>query len=89
MKLADLLPEAEIREAVLSEYEKRFALFKLTDEKFRKKYGMSLQEFENKNIIAEKGFSWDIEQDAMNWEHAIEGIRYIEEKIKKIQEITE
>lgn len=48
MKLADLLPETEIREAVLSEYEKRLALFKLTDERFRKKYVMSFQEFEKK-----------------------------------------
>jgi hypothetical protein len=89
MKLADLLPEKEIKDAVLSEYEKRFALFKLTDEKFRKKYGMSFQEFEKKNLVAEKGFSWDIEQDSMNWEHAIEGIRYLGDKIKKIREMSE
>ncbi|MEW6714299.1 MAG: hypothetical protein AB1306_04310 [Nitrospirota bacterium] len=89
MKLADLLPEKEIKEAVLSEYEKRLALFKLTDEKFRKKYGMSFQEFEKKNLVAEKGFTWDSEQDSMNWEHAVEGIRYLADKIKKIQAISE
>ena len=89
MKLTDLLPEKEIKEAVLSEYEKRLTLFKLTDEKFRKKYGMSFQEFEKKNLVAEKGFSWDIEQNSMNWEHAIEGIRYLEDKIRKIKEISE
>ena len=75
MKLADLLPEKEIREAVLSEYEKRLTLFKITDEKFRKKYNMRFQEFEKKNLVAEKGFSWDIEQDSMNWELAVENIR--------------
>lgn len=89
MKLADLLPEKEIKEAVLSEYEKRLALFKLTDEKFRKKYGMSAQEFEKKNLVAEKGFSWDIEQDSMSWEHAMEGIRYLKDKIKQIKEMSE
>jgi len=89
MKLADLLPEKEIKEAVLSEYEKRLVLFKLTNEKFRKKYGMSFKEFEEKKLVAEKGFSWDVEQDSMNWEHAVEGIRYLEEKIKKIKEISE
>lgn len=55
MRLADLLPEKEIKKAVLSEYEKRFALFKLTDEKFRKKYGMSVQDFEKKSR-SRKGF---------------------------------
>ncbi len=89
MKLADLLPEKEIKEAVLSEYEKRLTLFKLTDEKFRKKYGMSFKEFEEKNLVAEKGFSCDVEQDSMNWEHAVEGIRYLEEKIKKIKKMSE
>ena len=74
MKLADLLPEKEIREAVLSEYEKRLTLFKITYEKFRKKYNMRFQEFEKKNLVAEKGFSWDIEQDSMNWELAVENI---------------
>lgn len=88
MKLADLLPEKEIKEAVLSEYEKRLVLFKLTAEKFRKKYGISFKEFEEKNFVAEKGFSWDVEQDSMNWEHAVEGIRYLEEKIKKIKEMS-
>ncbi len=89
MKLADLLPEKEIKDAVLSEYEKRLALFKLTDEKFRKKYDVSFKEFEEKNLVADKGFSWDVEQDSMNWEHAIEGIRYLEDKIKKIKEMSE
>lgn len=50
---------------------------------------MSFQEFEKKNLVAEKGFSWEIEQDSMNWEHTIESIRYLEDKIKKIQEISE
>lgn len=48
MKLADLLLEKEIKEAVLSEYEKRLTLFKITDEKFRRKYRMSFLEFEKK-----------------------------------------
>lgn len=89
MKLADLLPEKEIKEAVLSEYEKRLALFKLTDVKLRKKYGMNFREFEKINLVSEKGLSWDTEQDSMNWEHAVEGVRYLEDKIKKIQEISE
>ena len=89
MKLVDLLPEKEIKEAVLSEYEKRLVLYKLTDERLKKKYGMSFMEFEKRNIVAEKEFSWEVEQDAMNWEHAVEGIRDIEEKIKKIKAMSE
>ena len=32
MKLLDLIPEKELKEAVLSEYKKRMVLYKLTDE---------------------------------------------------------
>lgn len=61
-------------------------LYKLTDERFKKKYGMSFEDFEKLNLVKEKGFSWDVEKDAMEREHAVEGIRYIEEMIKKIKE---
>ncbi len=87
MKVIDLIPEKEIREAVLSEYERRLVLHKLTDERLKKKYGFSFKEFEEKNIVEEKGFSWEVEQDAMNWEHALEGIKYLTEKIKKLRDM--
>ena len=86
MKLLDLIPEKELKEAVLSEYKKRMVLYKLTDEQMRKKYGMSLNEFGERNVVKEKNFSWEVENDAMNWEHAVEGIRYLQEKIKRLEE---
>ncbi|HBG92831.1 MAG: hypothetical protein A2X54_06345 [Nitrospirae bacterium GWF2_44_13] len=85
MKLADILPEKEIKEAVLGEYEKRMVLYRFTDEQLKKKYKMSFREFDEKNVVRKKGFSWNVEQDAMNWEHAVEGIRYLEKKIRKIK----
>lgn len=86
MKLLDFLSEKELKEAVLSDYERRLVLYKLTDEQFKKKYGMDFTEFEKRNVVKEKRFSWDVEKDAMEWEHAIEGIRYLQEKTRKIQE---
>ncbi len=87
MKLADLITEKEITEAVLSDYDKKLVLYKFTNERLKKKYGMSFNEFEEKNIVKEKDFSWEVEKDAMDWDHAVEGIRYLEEKIKQIKEI--
>lgn len=85
MKLVDIIPEKEIKEAVLSEYERRLVLYRLTVEQFKKKYGMNFTEFEKKNLVKEKGFSWEVEKDAMEWEHAVEGIESIQEKINKIE----
>ncbi len=86
MKIIDLIPDKEIKDAVLNEYKRKLVLYKLTDEQLKKKYGMSCKEFEEKNVVKEKGFSWEVEKDAMDWEHAVEGIRYIQEKITKIKD---
>ena len=83
MKLVDIIPEKEIKEAVLSEYERRLVLYRLTDERFKKKYGMNITEFEKKNLVKEKGFSWEVEKDAMEREPAVEGIESLQEKINK------
>ncbi len=88
MKLADILPEKEIKEAVLGEYEKKLVLYKFTDEQLKRKYKMSFKEFDEKNVVRGKGFSWDVEQDAMNWEHAVEGIRHLGKKIRKIKALN-
>lgn len=88
MKIADILPEKEIKEAVLGEYEKRLVLYKLADEQLKKKYKVNFKDFDEKNIVKKKGFSWDVEHDAMQWEHAVEGIKYIRKKIKKIKAIN-
>ena len=89
MNLIDIIPEKELKETVLSEFEKRLVLYKLTDEKFKKKYGMNFDDFEERNIVKEKDFSWEVEKDAMDWEHAIESLRYLREKIDKIKEADE
>jgi transaldolase len=86
MKLLELVSKKEIKDALLAEYGKKLVLYKLTDERLKNKYRMSFKEFEEKNIVKEKDFSWEVEKDAMDWEHAIEGIRHLQEKINKIKE---
>ena len=86
MKLADLIPEQELKEAVISDYEKKLVLYKLTDERFKRKYAMSFNEFAESNKVKEKNFSWEAENDSMEWEHAVEGIRYVQTILQKIKE---
>lgn len=84
-KILEIIPEDDLKDAILSEYKRKLTLYKMTDEKFRKKYGMSFEEFDKKNIVKEKEFSWEVESDAIEWEHAIEGIRHISSKLKEIE----
>jgi superfamily II DNA or RNA helicase len=83
--ILEIIPEDDLKDAIKSEYKRKFTLYKITDEKFRKKYGMSFEEFDKKNIVKEKGFSWEVETDALEWEHSIEGMRYANSKLKEIE----
>lgn len=83
--MADV-PIYEVRDALLNEYRRRIICYKMVDETMQKKYGMTFGEFESKNLVKEHGFSWPVESDAMEWEHAVEGIRYAEQKIKDINQ---
>ncbi len=84
-KIVENIPIGEIREALINEYRRRFIRYKMIDGAMRKKYGMSFSDFESANMVRERKFSWDVESDSMEWEHALEGIRYAEEKLKAME----
>jgi len=85
-RIITIVPIDEIKEALLNEYRRRVIRCKMVDETMKKKYGMTFQEFESKNVVKEHDFSWQVESDAMEWEHAVEGNRYAEQKLKSISE---
>ncbi len=89
MKLLELISEKEIKDTLISEYEKKLVLYKLTNESLKNKYGMSFKEFEDNNIVKQKDFSWEVENDAMEWEHALDGIKTLKNKIIKIREMRD
>ena len=41
---------------------------------------MNFSDFESANMVKKSKFSWNVESDAMEWDHALEGIKYVEEK---------
>lgn len=85
-KIVEKIPLDEIREALINEYRRRLIRYKMVDAAMRKKYGMSFNEFESGNVVKERKFSWDVESDAMEWEHALEGVRYVEHKLRDMEE---
>jgi len=85
VSILEKIPKEELKDILLREYRRRLLLYKIVDEKMQKKYNMSFEEFEKRRIVEEKGYSWEVESDAMEWEHAIEGIRYMQEKIEELR----
>lgn len=45
---------------------------------------MTLDEFEKRNIIKEKGFSFEVEGDYHEWDSAVDAIKTLRVKIKDL-----
>ncbi len=84
-QIVSKLSEDELQEILRREYLRRLTRYKLADESFREKYGMTFEEFERENIVVKKGFSWEVESDAQEWELAIDGIKTCHEKLEDLQ----
>ena len=84
-KEIEKLTEDELLEMFRNEFLRKLAKYKLTDESLRKKYGISFEEFERKNIVAGRNYSWEVESDAQEWEVAIDGIATYSRKLKELE----
>ena len=49
------------------------------------KYKMSFSDFEDRNTVKQRNFSWEVESDSMEWEHALSGIEEMEKKINALK----
>lgn len=88
-KILDLLiPEGnldyKVRKILIEDIKRRLTEFQLIDNRFRKKYGMTLDEFEQRNIIKEKKFSFEVESDYHEWDSAMDAIRTLGAKIEDL-----
>ncbi|GFP40184.1 hypothetical protein, partial [Candidatus Hakubella thermalkaliphila] len=63
---------------------RRLAHYENLDRGFQKKYGVSFEEFEEKNVVKKKGFSWEVESDAMAWEQAVDGIKTMRTRLEDL-----
>ena len=73
-QMVERMSNDELVEMLRREYLRKLTRYRLTDDFFRKKYGMTYEEFEKENVVAKRNFSWEVESDAQEWEMAIDGI---------------
>jgi len=78
------IPENEIIDALLNDYKRKLVLYRLIDNQMQKKYKSTFEKFEENNLVKKSNFSWEVESDSMEWEHSVEGIRFLENKINDI-----
>jgi len=77
--------DTKVRMLIEGEYMRRLVAYHQTNRAMSRKYEMSFEEFDARQIVKERGFTWEVESDAMNWEMAVSGIKTLERKIKDLR----
>ena len=88
--LADpLLGEQDIDSKVCSlieaEYLRRLKRYRRQDRLLTQKYGMTFEEFVERRVVQQEAYTWDVEQEAMNWETAVGGIMTMKRKLQELR----
>ncbi|MFH1563611.1 MAG: hypothetical protein ABIF11_09415 [Nitrospirota bacterium] len=79
----DEITEDELKNIFYRDYLRRLARYRMTDNFYRKKYGIDFERFEEENIVEKQGYTFEVESEAQEWELAIDGIRTVEKKLKE------
>lgn len=78
--------DAKIRLLLEAEYLRRLGRYRRLDRTLTQKYGMTFEEFMEHQVVQQKGYTWDVESDAMDWETAVDGMRTMESKLQELRE---
>jgi len=70
---------------VENELKRRLARYELTDHLFRKKYGVTFDEFERNEMVKKRGYSFEVESDYHDWDMAIDGIKTLHRDLEEIR----
>lgn len=68
------------------EYRRKLARYHCTDRILRQKYQVDFETFRQRNIVAEHDYSFEVENDAADWEMARDGMMTMTRKLKELTE---
>lgn len=77
--------DAKVRHLIEEEYLRKLGRYRRTDLALAHKYGMTFAAFLERSIPRQNNYSWEVEQDAMNWETAIGGIATVQRKLRALR----
>jgi len=81
----DVTVETQIARLAEGELHRRLARYQLRDRLFCEKYGMSLAEFEARELVKQLNYSFEVESDHQDWDLAADGIRTIERQLTALR----
>ena len=78
-------PKQQVVRLAEQELRRRLARYQLSDQLFREKYGMTLEEFEATEVVKARGYSFEVENDHQDWDQAVDGIRTLERQLASLR----
>ncbi|MEA3310223.1 MAG: hypothetical protein U9Q70_12040 [Chloroflexota bacterium] len=78
--------DSKICSLLEAEYLRRLSQYRHLDRVLTQKYEMIFEEFIERRVVQQKGYAWDVEQDAMDWETALGGMKTLRRKLQKLRE---
>lgn len=84
--LGDQDVDTKVRSLLESEYLRCLKRYRRQDRLLAQKYEMTFEEFVERRIVKQKGYAWDVEQDAMDWETAVSGMETMKRKLQELRE---
>jgi hypothetical protein len=79
--------ETKLSKMVENEIRRRLARYELTNSLLQKKYGMTFDEFERREMVKKLGYSFEVENDYHDWDMAIDGIKMLRQDLEELQSL--
>jgi hypothetical protein len=67
-----------------NEIRRRLARYEWIDRQFQQKYGMTLEEFEQRRVVEQQGYSFEVESDHQDWDQAVDGIEMLRKELAQL-----
>ena len=77
--------EDKLSRVLESEIRRRLAQYEMTNRLFQKKYRMSLEEFEKRDMVRQLGYSFEAESDHQDWDMAVDGIKTPRQELARLK----
>jgi hypothetical protein len=77
--------EDKLSRVLESEIRRRLAQYEMTNRLFQKKYRMSLEEFEKRDMVRQLGYSFEAESDHQDWDMAVDGIETLRQELARLK----
>lgn len=78
--------DTKVRFLLEAEYLRRLRQHHRLDRILTRKYEMTFEEFITRRVAQQKGYTWEVERDAMDWETAVGGIKTMKRKLQELRE---